>query len=230
MNILLVEDDRKICEMISDFLISENYSINTAADGRRAIELFQTQSFDLVLLDLMLPKSSGLEVLKAIRRDSVIPVIVVTARDSDTDKMLGFNLGADDYLTKPFFLVELLARVRANIRRATVYNERKELIPQTISYKDLVIDIFNHTVTKRGEDLHLTHTEFEILRLLTANQGRAFSKEQLYHLIWKEEYYGNENVLNTHINRLRSKLAKGTEKDRYIKTLWGIGYKMEEDI
>lgn len=230
MNILLVEDDRKICEMISDFLISENYSINTAADGRRAIELFQTQSFDLVLLDLMLPKSSGLEVLKAIRRDSVIPVIVVTARDSDTDKMLGFNLGADDYLTKPFSLVELLARVRANIRRATVYNERKELIPQTISYKDLVIDIFNHTVTKRGEDLHLTYTEFEILRLLTANQGRAFSKEQLYHLIWKEEYYGNENVLNTHINRLRSKLAKGTEKDRYIKTLWGIGYKMEEDI
>lgn len=122
MKILLVEDDKKICEMVFDFLTSENYTVVTAPDGQTAIEAFKSSSFDLVLLDLMLPGSGGLEVLKYIRNVSVIPVIIVTAKDSDTDKMLGFNLGADDYITKPFSLAELVARIKANIRRATIYN------------------------------------------------------------------------------------------------------------
>lgn len=229
MNILLVEDDKNICEMVCDFLTSENYTVKTAMDGNTAIGLFQNYSMDLVLLDLMLPKSSGFEVLKYIRSVSVIPIIIVTAKDSDTDKMMGLNLGADDYMTKPFSLVELLARMKANIRRATVYSNSEASKDNMIRYKDLTINSSNYVVSKNGIDLDLTRTEFEIVRLLASNQGRAFSKEQLYNAIWKEPYYENENVLNTHINRLRRKLSNDSEKNNYIKTLWGIGYKMEEE-
>ena len=219
---------KNICEMVCDFLISENYDIITAIDGQSAIERFKEHTFDIVLLDLMLPKSSGFEVLKYIRSVSLVPVIIATAKDSDTDKMMGLNLGADDYITKPFSLVELSARIKAHIRRATVYSNSDSSGDKVIKYKDLTINVSKHTVSKNGTDLNLTHTEFEILRLLAANQGRAFSKEQLYNTIWKEAYYGNESVLNTHINRLRNKLSDGTDKSDYIKTLWGIGYKMEE--
>lgn len=228
MEILLVEDDKNIREMVYDFLISENYSVKIAIDGNTAIEIFKNYSFDIILLDLMLPKSSGFEVLKYIRSVSVVPVIITTAKDSDTDKMLGLNLGADDYITKPFSIVELLARIKANIRRATVYSSSGSS-QDMVRYKDLIINISKYVVSKNGVDLNLTYTEFEIVRLLATNQGRAFSKEQLYNTIWKEPYYGNENVLNTHINRLRNKLSDGTEKNNYIKTLWGIGYKMEEE-
>lgn len=229
MKILLVEDDKKICEMVSDFLTSEDFTVVTTMDGQTAIETFKASPFDIVLLDLMLPKSSGLDVLKYIRSVSVIPVIIATAKDSDTDKILGLNLGADDYITKPFSLVELLARIKANIRRATVYNAAEASDDRIIQYKDLEINVSKHTVSKNGVDLNLTHTEFEIIRLLAANQGYAFSKEQLYNTIWKEVYYGNENVLNTHINRLRTKLSPDGNKNNYIKTLWGIGYKMEKE-
>lgn len=229
MNILLVEDDKNIREMVYDFLTSENYAVETAVDGQTAIEKFKGHTFDLVLLDLMLPRSSGFEVLKYIRSVSVIPVIIATAKDSDTDKMMGLNLGADDYITKPFSLVELLARIKANIRRATVYSNKDNPCDKVIQYKDLTINVSKYTVSRDNTDLNLTHTEFEIVRLLAANQGRAFSKEQLYNAVWKEPYYGNENVLNTHINRLRNKLSGGADKNSYIKTLWGIGYKMEEE-
>lgn len=229
MNILLVEDDKNIREMVYDFLISENNSVKTAVDGSSAIDIFKSELFDIVLLDLMLPKSSGFKVLKYIRSVSVVPVIIATAKDSDTDKMLGLNLGADDYVTKPFSLVELLARIKANIRRATVYSNSENSCDKVIQYKDLVINISKYTVSRNGIDLNLTHTELEIVRLLSTNLGRAFSKEQLYNSIWREPYYGNENVLNTHINRLRNKLSDGSDKNNYIRTLWGIGYKMEEE-
>lgn len=229
MNILLVEDDKNIREMVCDFLTSENYNVITAIDGQTAIDIFKDYKFDIVLLDLMLPKASGFEVLKYIRSISVTPVIIATAKDSDTDKMMGLNLGADDYITKPFSLVELFARIKANIRRATVYSSSDNSCDKVIQYKDLEINVSQYTVSKNGADLKLTHTEFEIIRLLATNQGRAFSKELLYNAIWKEAYYGNENVLNTHINRLRNKLSDGTDKHNYIKTLWGIGYKMEEE-
>ena len=135
MDILLVEDDRNIREMVYDFLISENYSVKTAIDGNTAIEIFKNYSFDIILLDLMLPKSSGFEVLKYIRSVSVVPVIITTAKDSDTDKMLGLNLGVDDYITKPFSIVELLARIKANIRRATVYSSSRNSQDMVIQYK-----------------------------------------------------------------------------------------------
>ena len=175
----------------------------------------------------MLPDTSGMEVIKAIRQISKIPIIIITAKDNDTDKSMGLNLGADDYVVKPFSLIELTARIKANIRRATSYDIQQE---ETVTrIKDLEINQTTHSVKAAGTVLELTRTEFEILNLMASHPGQAFSKERLYDLIWKEPYFGNENVLNTHINRLRAKLKMVSNSDTtYIKTLWGIGYKMEE--
>ena len=161
----------------------------------------------LVLVDLMPPDISGMEIIKAIRKVSTIPIIIITAKDNDTDKSLGLNLGADDYVVKPFSLIELAARIKANIRRAGTY--QTESPGRNVRIKDLEIDPVSHTVSRSGVLLDLTPTEFAILHLLAAHPGQAFSKERLYELVWKEPYYGNENVLNTHINRLRLKLKKG---------------------
>lgn len=227
--ILLIEDDKNISEMVYDYLISESYEVVAVFDGWDAVQAFGQNDFDLVLLDLMLPNCSGMEVIKAIRKTSIIPIIIVTAKDNDTDKTIGLNLGADDYVTKPFSLIELSARIKANIRRVTQYGQMKHGENSIICIKDLKINVSKHTVQRNHQFLDLTRTEFEILRLLASNPGQAFSKEKIYNLIWKDPYYGNESVLNAHMNRLRNKLrTKNTDGKEYIKTLWGIGYKMEE--
>ena len=184
--------------------------------------------YALALIDLMLPDMSGMEIIKTIRKVSKIPIIIITAKDNDVDKSLGLNLGADDYVVKPFSLIELAARIKANIRRAGTY----QALPNNsiIEIKDIEIDPQRHTVTRKGISIDLTPIEFELLYLLASHPGQAYSKERLYELIWKEPYFGNENVLNTHINRLRLKLKSDAEDSTiYIKTLWGIGYKMEEE-
>lgn len=227
--IFIVEDDISICEMVENYLISENFSTTAFRKGIEAIRAFQNNSdYALALIDLMLPDTNGMEVIKAIRQVSTIPIIILTAKDNDTDKSMGLNLGADDYVVKPFSLIELTARIKANIRRATSYDSQPE--QKIIKIKDLEINLATYTVKAAGISLELTRTEFEILNLLASHPGQAFSKGQLYDLIWKEPYLGNENVLNTHMNRLRSKLKAVSKRDMiYIKTLWGIGYKMEED-
>lgn len=226
--IFIVEDDFSICEMVNNYLISENFSVDAFHNGSDAIHAFQSDiNYALVLVDLMLPDMSGMEIIKAIRKISTVPIIILTAKDNDTDKSMGLNLGADDYVVKPFSLIELTARIKANIRRATRYDSQPE--QTVIQIKDLEINLSTYTVKRSGATLDLTRTEFEILYLLAAHPGQAFSKEKLYVLIWKEPYFGNENVLNTHINRLRAKLKNASGNDTiYIKTLWGIGYKMEE--
>lgn len=226
--IFIVEDDRSICEMVRNYLLSENFSITAFHSGSEAISAFVSNaSYSLALIDLMLPDISGMEVIKAIRKVSTIPIIIITAKDNDTDKSMGLNLGADDYVVKPFSLIELTARIKANIRRAAGYTCQSG--QEIARIKDLEIDRTTHTVKAAGTALDLTRTEFEILDLLASNPGQAFSKERLYNLIWKEPYFGNENVLNTHINRLRTKLKTASNNDTaYIKTLWGIGYKLEE--
>lgn len=227
--ILLVEDDREISDMVTDYLLGENFEVDCIDDGQKVMKLFDSKKYDLILLDLMLPHCSGIEIIKEVRKVSTIPIIIVTAKTQDTDKTMGLNLGADDYVTKPFSLIELTARIKANIRRVTSYSMDVEEENQLIRVKDLTIDVKKHCVSVGEKLLDLTYTEFEIIRLLAAHPGQAFSKEKLYDLIWKEPYYGNENVLNTHINRLRGKLKRATpEGKEYIKTLWGIGYKMEE--
>ena len=229
--ICLVEDDDSICDMVVSYLNSENFSAEVYQDAATAIKAFSGEcDYALVLVDLMLPDMSGMEVIKAIRKTSTVPIIIITARDNDTDKSMGLNLGADDYVVKPFSLIELTARIKANIRRTTQYDNRTDRPEEDefIKIKDLEINVTKHTVQISGVNIDLTRTEFEILYLLASNPGQAFSKERLYDRVWKEPYFGNENVLNTHINRLRAKLKAVSKSDVvYIKTLWGIGYKME---
>ena len=227
--IILVEDDQGICGMVRDYLKGESFQVDVYHKGETALRAFADGDYVLALVDLMLPDMSGMEVIRAIRESSSLPIIIITAKDTDTDKVMGLNLGADDYVVKPFSLIELTARIRANIRRRMQYDNtvRKDRI---LTYKDLEINISKRTVTQSGRPLQLTRTEFDILSLLAANPGRAFSKEALYELVWKEPYYGEENVLNSHMNRLRAKLKNPANPEIvYIKTLWGTGYKMEEE-
>lgn len=224
--ILLIEDDADIREMLIDYLSGDGYEITAYADGVSVGIFTDITDYSLALVDLMLPKSNGFELIKKIREISTIPIIIITAKNSDHDKSRGLSLGADYYVTKPFSIVELSARIKANIRRVAMYDVQTPT-ENIIQLKDLQIDLSAHIV-KRGTDfIDLTRTEFDILVYLLKNRNRALSKESIYQKIWKEPYYGNENVLNTHMNRLRNKLKNGDGE--YIKTLWGIGYKIMED-
>lgn len=224
--ILLIEDDADIREMLIDYLSGDGYEITAYADGVSVWAFTDITDYSLALVDLMLPQINGFELIKKIREISTIPIIIITAKNSDHDKSRGLSLGADDYVTKPFSIVELSARIKANIRRVAMYDVQTPT-ENIIQLKDLQIDLSAHIV-KRGTDfIDLTRTEFDILVYLLKNRNRALSKESIYQKIWKEPYYGNENVLNTHMNRLRNKLKNGDGE--YIKTLWGIGYKIMED-
>ena len=224
--IILVEDDRSICGMVCDYLAGEGYRVEAFYDGRSAIRAFPDREGDaLALIDLMLPDVDGMEVIRSFRQRSTIPIIIITAKDDDADKAMGLNLGADDYVVKPFSLIELSARIRANIRRATQYDGGGQ---ETVRLGDLEIDAAGRRVWRDGMRIELTRTEFDILFLMASNPGRAFSKENLYEAVWKEPYYGNENVLNTHMNRLRAKLKDPKKPGQeYIRTIWGIGYRVE---
>ena len=226
--IMLIEDDGEIREMVKDYLSGE-FEVTAFRDGTTAIQtIADYDKYSLALIDLMLPDMSGMEIIKTIRQSSNIPIIIITAKDNDTDKSLGLNLGADDYVVKPFSLIELSARIKANIRRAKTYQPLPDK-NSILKIKGIEIDTISHTVTRKGTPIDLTPIEFEILHLLASHPGQAYSKERLYELIWKEPYFGNENVVNTHINRLRLKLKNNAEDTTvYIKTLWGIGYKMED--
>lgn len=224
--ILLIEDDADIREMLIDYLSGDGYEITAYADGVSVGVFTDITDYSLALVDLMLPQSNGFELIKKIREISTIPIIIITAKNNDHDKARGLSMGADDYVTKPFSIVELSARIKANIRRVAIYDVQTPT-ENVIHLKDLQIDLSAHIV-KRGTDfIDLTRTEFDILVYLSKNRNRALSKESIYQKIWKEPYYGNENVLNTHMNRLRNKLKNGDGE--YIKTLWGIGYKIMED-
>lgn len=224
--ILIIEDDADIREMLIDYLSGDGYEIIAYADGVSVWTDTDITDYVLVLVDLMLPKINGFELIKKIREISTIPIIIITAKNSDHDKARGLSLGADDYVTKPFSIVELSARIKANIRRVSMYDVQTPT-ENMIQLKDLQIDLSAHLVKRGDHFIDLTRTEFDILVYLSKNRNRALSKENIYQKIWKEPYYGNENVLNTHMNRLRNKLKNGDSE--YIKTVWGIGYKIIED-
>ncbi|MBO1625387.1 response regulator transcription factor [Bacillus arachidis] len=225
-HILLVEDDVSIQEMIEKYLTKEGFQITIASDGEEGVLTFLKGSFDLIILDIMMPKLDGLEVVRIIREKSAVPILMMSAKDTDVDKAIGLGLGADDYICKPFSMIELAARVKAGIRRSTKYSatEQKE---EMIGIGDLKIDPINFTVQKKEKQLKLTLKEFEILKLFVKNQNRVFTKAQIYNLIWNEEYYGDDNVINVHMRRLREKIEDDPSNPEYIKTLWGIGYKLE---
>lgn len=229
--ILLVEDDREISGMLRDYLMTENYDVVCAFDGQEACRLFAEGGFGLVLLDLMIPKISGMEVMQQIRRGSYVPILILSAKDTETDKTLGLAMGADDYITKPFSVVEVLARIKANIRRATQYDSvtaDPTAVPSLLTAGELSMNPVDYTVTKKGRKVDLTAKEFEILKLLMQNPKKVYTKEQLYSLVWKDAYLGDENAVNVHISRLRNKIEDDSRNPRYVVTVWGIGYKLGE--
>ncbi|WP_069872976.1 response regulator transcription factor [Fusibacter sp. 3D3] len=236
-NLLLIEDDPDICEILSHYLIKEGYAVELATDGELGLDKALHNHYDLLLLDLTLPKLPGIEVLKQLREKNQMPILIVSARDTDLDKALGLGFGADDYIAKPFSLIEVSARISAAIRRATRYSGLStplELQPNTnkpsnfIEIGILKMDFDNYTVYKNNQFIKLTNKEFGILRLLATNRKRVYSKAQLYEQVWKENYYGDENVINVQIRRLREKIEDNPSDPKYIVTIWGIGYKFGE--
>ncbi|WDV44631.1 response regulator transcription factor [Clostridiaceae bacterium M8S5] len=227
--ILLVEDDMSISEMISEHLKKDGFDVICAFDGQEGISKFREGKFDLVLLDIMMPKLDGIELMKIIRSINLLPILIMSAKDSDVDKAIGLGFGADDYITKPFSMIELTARVKALIRRANRYSNVKEINDNNIIKKgNLEIDLDNYSVKKNNKTINLTSKEFEILKIFMKNPKRVFTKSQIYSFVWEEEYYNDVNVINVHIRRLREKIEDNASDPKYIKTIWGIGYKLGE--
>ena len=221
-----MEDDTEISDMLRNFLISENFEVTAAFDGESACGEFFADEYSLVLLDLMIPKKSGMEVMRSIREKSTVPIIILSAKDTDSDKTLGLGLGADDYITKPFSVTEVLARIKANIRRTTQYaagNAREETV---LKRGALSLDINDYSVLKKGERMELTAKEFEILKLLMQNPKKVYTKEQIYSHVWNDAYFGDENAVNVHISRLRNKIEDNPRDPRIVVTVWGIGYRL----
>lgn len=227
--ILLVEDDIEISEMVKSQIMKEGFKVIQAFDGESALQHFSAEAIDLILLDLMLPKANGMDFLQLVRKQSTIPVLIMSAKDSEVDKAVGLGLGADDYITKPFSMIELTARVKAAIRRAKNYSKFVEKdVTTIINIGKLTVDLDNYLVTKENREIKLTSKEFLILRMFMSSPNRVFTKAQIYQSVWNDDYYGDENVINVHMRRLREKIEDDPSHPKYIKTIWGIGYKLGE--
>lgn len=225
--ILIIEDDDDIRNIIGEALDQPDYQILTAQDGREALETFRFhERIDLILLDLMLPKIDGLTVLRKIRESSTVPVLILSAKNGEYEKVLGLEYGADDYITKPFSVIELQARVKAFLRRTTQYQTSASIEDKILVIKDLTIELNNLVVKKKGEALNLTAKEFSILTLFATHPDKVYTKVQLYQEIWDDKFLNDENVINVNIRRLREKIEDDPSKPMYIKTVWGIGYKL----
>lgn len=223
--ILVVDDEKPISDIISFNLKNEGFEVETAYDGEEALEKFESASPDLILLDLMLPKIEGLEVCREIRKTSSVPIIMLTAKDSEIDKVLGLELGADDYVTKPFSNRELIARVKANLRRNSVREEELETEQNNdIEVGDLVIHQDAYIVSKRGEEIELTHREFELLHYLSLHIGQVMTREHLLETVWGYDYFGDVRTVDVTVRRLREKVEDLPSHPTYIITRRGVGY------
>ena len=232
-NILIVDDEREIADLVELYLQNENYTVFKFYTAKEALECIEKTEIDLAILDVMLPDISGLSICKKIRdKHDTYPVIMLTAKDSETDKITGLTLGADDYITKPFRPLELVARVKAQLRRYKKYSGVATTIKNEsniIVHAGLVIDINSREVRLNEKPLLLTPTEFSILRILCENKGNVISSEQLFHEIWGDEYFTkNNNTITVHVRHLREKLNDSPDNPKYIKTVWGVGYKVEK--
>lgn len=229
-SILVVDDEKEIAELIEIHLMSQDYNVTKAKNGVEALKLIDENHFDLVLLDVMMPKMDGKETLKKIREKSNVPVIMVTAKTSEKDKVEGLTLGADDYVTKPIKPLELIARVKAQLRRFTVLNPNKAEMdePNEIYIRNLYVNRDTHEVKVDGEQIKLTKIEFDILYLLARNPNKVFSTEDIFENVWKEKNFDATNNVMVHIRRLRNKLKEEIREEKIITTVWGVGYKIEK--
>ncbi|GAA0071524.1 response regulator transcription factor [Clostridium sardiniense] len=225
-NILVVDDEKEIRDAINIYLRGENLRVFNASNGIEALEILEEKNIHLIVLDIMMPKMDGIKTCLKVRENNNIPIIMLSAKGEDSDKILGLNVGADDYITKPFNHLELVARVKSQLRRyeSPLSMENKDFI----KVKDLEIDTVAKSVTVRDEEIKVTATEYKILVLLASNLGRVFSIKEIYEKVWEEPFYKSENTVTVHIRRIREKIEINTKEPEYIKVVWGIGYKIEK--
>lgn len=224
-NILIADDNRQIVSILSEYCKKNNFTVTTAYDGEEALNKVKKNKFDLILLDVMMPKKNGFDVCKEIRSFSNIPIIMVTARGEDFERIMGLEIGADDYIVKPFSPAEVIARVNAILRR--IFPKESILNSKIFSYSNLTVDLNNFTVKIDDSEVPLTKKEIEILWTLATNQSKVFTRENLLDSLWGYDYFGDSRTVDSHIKRLRSKLDNYSHEKWNIKTIWGVGYKFE---
>lgn len=230
-NILVVDDDKEIVESIEIFLKNEGYNVYKAYNGMEALDVLVNNDVHLILMDIMMPKLDGIKATIKIREEKNIPIILVSAKSEDTDKIMGLNIGADDYITKPFNLLELIARVKSNLRRYVTlgtYNNEKLGNNEVLISGGLELNTSTKEVKLDGQIVRVTPIEFKILNLLIANKGRVFSIDEIYEKVWNEESFNVENTVAVHIRRIRGKIEINPKEPRYLKVVWGVGYKIEK--
>ncbi len=229
IHILVVDDEPEIADLVGVYLRSEGFTVHTCGTAQEALDTLERQSVDLAILDVMLPDKSGFDLCGELRREHRFPVLMLTAKSSDMDKITGLTIGADDYITKPFNPLELVARVKAQLRRYTRYNSAQEKSPdsEVIDFNGLVIDRGTHQCTLYEKELNLTPIEFDILWMLCSNRGQVISAERLFETVWGEKYLDRNNTVMVHIRRLREKMGEPSRDPRFIKTVWGVGYKVD---
>lgn len=228
-NILIVDDEPEIADLVALYLQNENFNVFKFYNATEALQCIQTHKIDLAILDVMLPDMDGFQLCRKIRENHRYPVIMLTAKGEEIDKITGLTLGADDYITKPFLPLELIARVKAQLRRYKRYNTGMEQGKDILIHSGLVLNIKTHECTLNEKPLSLTPTEFSILRILCQQKGNVVSSEYLFHQIWGEEYFSkSNNTITVHIRHLREKMGDSFEEPKYIKTVWGCGYKIEK--
>lgn len=225
--ILVMEDDLAINNLLSSQLKNEGFKVLQAYDGEEAIKMFNDK-VDIAVLDIMVPKIDGIQVLKKIREKSVIPVIFLTAKGEEMDKILALGIGADDYITKPFSMMELIYRIKAQIRRFYAYNNSEINEKEIICHRDLELNTKDYTLKKNGSIIELSVKEFELLKFFMKNIGQVFTKHQLYEQVWGDDYFGDDNTIMVHISKLREKIGDTPKNSIYIKTIKGLGYRMEK--
>ena len=226
-NVLVVDDEKEIRDAIDIYLRGEGIKVIKAKDGIEALEILEKETIHLIILDVMMPRLDGIQTCLKIRESKNLPIIMLSAKGENTDKILGLNVGADDYIAKPFNNLELVARVKSQLRRyqkPLVLEDNKDII----KVNDLIINNKEKTIFLRGEEIKVTATEFKILHLLASNLGKVFSIKEIYENVWEETFYRSENTVTVHIRRIREKIELNTKDPEYIKVVWGVGYKIEK--
>jgi len=228
--ILLVDDEPEIIQLMNIYLQNEGYTLFTANNGAEALHILQKEAVDLVVMDIMMPQMDGIETCMKIRENHQMPIIFLSAKGQEVDKIMGLSIGADDYVTKPFSPLELVARIKSQLRRYCRYVSpaSKEMDEDVVEIDDLIINVSTHEVTVGDQALKLTPREFAILLLLARNRGMVMSMEQIYEKVWKDDFMDSNNTVMVHIRKIREKIEVDPRKPRFIKTVWGVGYKIDK--
>jgi two-component system, OmpR family, response regulator VanR len=225
--LLLVDDEKEIIKLMEIYFNNEGYRLHRASDGVEALEILEREQIDLIILDVMMPHMDGIEACMKIRERYDMPIIFLSAKSQDIDKISGLSIGADDYVVKPFNPLELLARVKSHLRRYNRFKKQLGTDENVIEIEELLINIANHSVTVDAKEVKLTPREFAILKMLAVNRGKVLSMDAIYQKVWNEPFMESKNTVMVHIRKIREKIEKNAQYPQYIKTVWGIGYKMD---